>query len=178
MNRPIKTLLEKIRYYEWAYGRLAETDSDIGVLGEYLVGRELNCLPKGGRKAQALYDLVTPDGVSIEVKTTSRWKKYPDGRKVRVWEVADQLTAFAGKRPLAQIWTFLVADFPPDVDKQSSFNAFDSRWWTVYVTTGERLRTLNPKRTITLNMLTRLHVPAHPLTDLKKLVVNQMKNGE
>lgn len=175
MNRPLRTIIEKVRYYEWAYGRLAESDSDIGVLGEYMVGRELKCLPKGGRRSQALYDLVTKEGVSIEVKTTTRWKNYPGGRKVRLWDVRDQLTAFAGKRPLAQIWIFLVADFPPDVAKQPSFNAFDLRWWTAYVDSGEHLRSLNPKQSITLRMLERLKVSACPLSSLRSRILDVSK---
>lgn len=172
MNRPIKTILEKVRYYEWAYGRLAESDSDIGVLGEYLVGRALNCLPKDGRKSQALYDFVTADGLTIEVKTTARWKIYPRGDRIRSWNVQDQRTAFAGKRPLAQIWIFLIGDFPPGGAQKPSFNAFDPVWWTVYAVAGERLRTLNPKSSITLRMLERLNVTASPLSDLRRRVKN------
>lgn len=170
MNRPIKTILEKVRYYEWAYGRLAESDSDIGVLGEYLVGRALDCLPKDGRKSQALYDFVTADGLTIEVKTTTRWKTYPSGNRVRVWDVRDQRTAFAGKRPLAQIWIFLIGDFPPEGAKKPSFNAFDPSWWTVYAVSGERLRTLNPKTSITLRILERLNASPFTLSNLRRRV--------
>ena len=170
MNRPLKTILEKVRYYEWAYGRLAESDSDIGVLGEYLVGRTLNCLPKDGRKSPALYDLVTADGLTIEVKTTTCWKTFPNGRRYRTWDIKDQRTAFAGKRPLAQIWIFLIADFPPTVAKQPSFNAFDPRWWTAFAVSGEQLKSLHPKRSITLRMLESLNVRCVKLSELRSQI--------
>ena len=31
-------LAVRLAYYEWAYGRLAEPDSDIGILGEFMAG--------------------------------------------------------------------------------------------------------------------------------------------
>ena len=56
--------IEKLRFYEWAYGRLAESDSDIGPIGEFMVGRILGCLHKA-RKVNDLYDLIAKDGTAI-----------------------------------------------------------------------------------------------------------------
>ena len=155
--------LEKLRFYEWAYGCLTESDSDIGVVGEYMVGRLLGCLG-GPRRAQAAFDLVAKDGTTIEVKTTSRRKRMPNGTTLLYWEIADQRTALDGKRPLADIWIFLHADFPPG---RARVNALDVRWWRAWVATGEQVRAAGTKRSVTETTLKRMGVASVPFADLR-----------
>ena len=158
--------LEKLRFYEWAYGRLAERDSDIGAGGESMIGRLLGCLG-GPRRAQAAFDLVAKDGTTIEVKTTSRRKRMPNGSTLLYWEIADQRTALDGKRPLADIWIFLHADFPSG---RARVNALDVRWWRAWVATGEQVRAAGTKRSVTETTLKRMGVASVPFGDLRAAV--------
>ena len=158
--------LEKLRFYEWAYGRLAERDSDIGAVGEYMAGRLLGCLG-GPRRAQATFDLVAGDGTTIEVKTTSRRKRMPNGTDLLYWEITDQRTALDGKRPLADVWIFLYADFPDD---RARVNALDVRWWCAWVATGEQVRAAGTKRSVTETTLKRMGVASVPLAGLRAAV--------
>ena len=95
----LAALVRIVRFYKWAFGDLTDTDSDIGVIGEFLVGDTLGCLSEG-RKAQDVFDLRTADDVSIEVKSTTTTKVRATGDPIRSWMVSDQRTALEGKRRL------------------------------------------------------------------------------
>ena len=159
--------LEKLRFYEWAYGRLAESDADIGAVGEYMVGRLLGCLG-GPRKVNAPFDLVTKEGATVEVKTTARRKRMPNGTSLLYWEITDQRTALDGKRPLADVWIFLHADFPDG--RRAHVNALDVRWWRAWVASGAQVRAAGTKRSVTETTLRRLGIAPVPLAGLRTAV--------
>ena len=161
----LAALVDRLSFYEWAYGHLAEGDSDIGAIGEFMVARTLGCLPPS-RKAQALYDLVTSGGVTIEVKTTSK-KSFPEraGGYYR-WSVKDQAECLAGRRPLAEVWVFLAAEFPPEAAATARFDVFDPRYWTAYVARGEAVRSLGASHSVSEKGLARLGVAPVPLAEL------------
>ncbi|MDY3228138.1 MAG: hypothetical protein SOW92_00640 [Kiritimatiellia bacterium] len=154
--------IEKLRFYEWAYGRLAESDSDIGPIGEFMVGRILGCLHKA-RKVNDLYDLIAKDGTSIEVKTTTKRARMRNGEELYRWSITDQRTALDGKRGLAQRWYFLIAGFPTSARR---FNPLDAKWWRVYILTGEQVRSANVKRYLTESTMRRLGVSSVPLLSI------------
>ena len=166
----IKALLQRIRYYEWAYGHLGESDTDIGTIGEFLVGSLLSCLPPA-RKDQDVFDLTTKSGVSIEVKATTHKVKSGSGLSYYRWHISDQRTALEGKRPLASVWIFLIATFPESASSRRSFNAFDPRYWTTYLATGEQVKSTGCKVNLTESALKRLGLASLPLTELKKRFV-------
>lgn len=163
----IKALIQRIRYYEWAYGHLGESDTDIGTIGEFLVGSLLSCLPPA-RKDQGVFDLTTKSGVSIEVKTTTHMMKGGRGGQAYYrWHVSDQKTAFEGKKSLASVWIFLIATFPESASSRRSFNAFDPRYWTAYLATGEQVKSTGCKANLTESALKRLNLASFPLAELK-----------
>lgn len=172
----IQALIQRIRYYEWAYGHLGESDTDIGTIGEFMVGSILDCLSPA-RKDQDVFDLTTKSGVSIEVKTTTRkMKGGRGGLPYYRWRISDQKTAFEGKKPLASVWIFLIATFPESASSRRSFNAFDPRYWTAYLATGEQVKSAGCKTFIAESTLRRLGLASFPLSELKKNfadVVNQ-----
>ena len=61
----------KLAFYEWAYGRLAEADSDVGILGEFMCGLYVGGL-EARRREKAPCDLVASSGETVEVKTALR----------------------------------------------------------------------------------------------------------
>ena len=97
MRTRLRALVDRIAYYEWAYGCLAEADSEIGAVAEYLVGKILNCLPPK-RKVKSLHDLEMADGTTIEVKASSR-PSAEKGRPVQyLWKINSQASSLRGKR--------------------------------------------------------------------------------
>lgn len=167
----IKALIQRIRYYEWAYGHLGESDTDIGTIGEFMVGSLLNCLPFA-RKDQDVFDLTTKSGVSIEVKTTTRKVKGGcGGQPYYRWHIADQRTALEGTKPLASVWIFLIATFPGAAATIRSFNAFDPRYWTVYLATGEQVKSTGCKSYIAESNLRRLGLASFAFAELKRKMI-------
>lgn len=164
----IKALLQRIRYYEWAYGHLGESDTDIGTIGEFMVGTLLSCLSPA-RKDQDVFDLTTKSGVSIEVKTTTRKRTGGRGRQpYYAWRISEQRTALEGKKPLASTWIFLIATFPESASARRTFNAFDPRYWTAYLATGEQVKSTGCKFELTESALKRLGLISFPLSELKQ----------
>ena len=69
----------RLRFYEWAYGRLAEEDADIGILGEFMAGLFIGGLDEP-RREKAPYDLVADDGTTVEVKYSQAFTRTAAGR--------------------------------------------------------------------------------------------------
>ena len=164
---PISSLLKVLSFYRWAFGDLTESDSDIGMLAEYLVGDILNCLPPT-RKVNAPFDLIMKDGTTIEVKATTH-KYDPKGGRTPYyrWKVATQSEMLKGNRPIADYWVFLIASFPRETSRTPRVvQAFDTKNWKCYVVSGEKLRTAGCTRYVSESTLKRLGAKAIPLKDL------------
>lgn len=151
MKLVLQRLAERIAFYEWAYGHLGESDCDVGALGEFVVARSLGCL-SSKRTVNAAFDLVTKDGLNLEVKTTSKLCR----KGVYLWNISDQRTALEGKRPLADAWIFLKAGFPADAAQRRTFDPFEARYWMCAVLSGERLRASGIRREVRESTLVRL----------------------
>ena len=165
---PLSKVLKALSFYKWAFGDLTESDSDVGVLAEYLVGDLLGCLPPT-RKVNAPFDLVTKPGATIEVKATTH--KYTQrGKELYYrWDANTQSEALKGNRPIADVWVFLAAAFPGATTGTSRVaQAFDLKNWTCYLVTGEQLRTAGCARFISESTLRRLGCTSFPLGELKK----------
>jgi hypothetical protein len=61
--------LDKNYFWRWAYSDFL-SNAQRGVLAEYIVGTALNCL-KEKRLEWDAHDLVTEDGIKIEVKSAA-----------------------------------------------------------------------------------------------------------
>lgn len=169
-GRPLMlaSLVKTLKFYKWAFGDLTASDSDIGVIGEFMVGEALGCLP-AERKTQSPFDLVMKDGTTVEVKTTTTTVAQGKDRRVYRWYVNDQRTAIEGKRPLADMWVFLAAKFPEK--KQTEFarqlSVFDPKNWTCWVATGEQVRESGCRTKISEATFERLGVKGERLEELK-----------
>lgn len=196
MRTRLRALTDRIAYYEWAYGHLAEADSDLGVIAEYMVGKLLDCLPPS-RKVNAKYDLIMKDGTTIEVKATGKKKTQSGGRSpIYRWDVTTQLHSLKNQTPLrpiatesglpttvplplptttksnqlAKLWIFLIANFPPDAESRSRFDVFDPKYWTVYCATGAQLASVGISRYVTETTLRRLNISPLPLASLPRYI--------
>ena len=168
---PISKALKTLSFYKWAFGDLTESDSDVGILAEYLVGDLLGCLPPN-RKVQAPYDLIMKDSTTIEIKATTH--KY-DPKRGRTpyyrWDVSTQSEMLKGNRPIADYWVFLIANFPRETSSAPRVvQAFDLKHWKAYVVSGEQLRTAGCTRYVSESTLRRLGVEPFPLGELKKKI--------
>ena len=170
--------LRVLSFYRWAFGDLTEADSDIGLLAEYLVGDLLGCLPPT-RKEQAPFDLIMKDGTTIEVKAAAH-KYCGRGRTPSYrWDVKTQKQCIRGNRPIADIWLFLMADFPrEDSRSPRTFQAFDLRFWTCYATTGQTLRALNRTSNIYESALCGIGLAPFPLAKLSPTMFTALRSTE
>lgn len=166
----VSSLVQLVRFYKWAFGDLTASDSDVGVIGEFLVGDTLGCL-SSERKTQAIFDLVTKEGVSIEVKTTTRTVPRVTKDPVYEWSVSDQRTALEGKRTLADVWVFLAAKFPEARRMRSTartqLSVFDPRFWTCWIVPGETVRASGCRKSVSQATLDRLGVASRPFSEFK-----------
>ena len=165
---PISKALKTLSFYKWAFGDLTEQDSDIGMLAEYLVGDILHCLPPT-RKVNAPFDLITKNGTILEVKATTH--KYAQKGKTPyyLWGVKTQSEALKGNRAIADVWVFLVADFPRATSGTPRVvQAFDLKNWTCYLVPGKELRTSGCTSYVSESTLRRLGFASFPLGELKK----------
>ena len=162
-------LLNVLAFYKWTFGDLTESDSDVGILAEYLVGDVLHCLPPT-RKVNTPFDLVMKDGTTIEIKATTH--KY-DPKRGRTpyyrWDVSTQSEMLKGNRPIADYWVFLIASFPRETSRTPRVvQAFDLENWKCHLVTGEKLRTAGCTKYVSESTLKRLEVEAFPLGELRK----------
>lgn len=178
MRTTLAKLVDRVAYYEWAYGHLGEQDSDIGPVGEFLVGKLLKCLPKF-RSVNALFDLELKKGdrtIGIEVKTTSLRKKRRD-RKVEQyeWKIRTQKACVEGRRELAPLWIFLAADFPNAKAASRRFDPFDHKYWRAWLATGDQIRASKVKNMVSESTLARLGVEPVPLAKLANKVATLLR---
>ena len=164
----ISKALQALSFYKWAFGDLTESDSDVGILAEYLVGDLLGCLPPT-RKEKAPFDLKTKSGVTIEVKATTHRQEWKGKASYYRWSVRTQSEAMKGNRTIADVWVFLIATFPrPATGTSSVARAFDLKNWSCYLVSGEQLRTACCARYVSESTLRRLGLEPFPLGELKK----------
>ena len=165
---PLSKALQALSFYKWAFGDLTEQDSDIGILAEYLIGDLLGCLPPS-RKVNAPFDLITKSGVTIEVKATTHKSARNGKTSYYRWDVKTQSEALKGNRAIADVWVFLVADFPRATSGTSRVvQAFDLKNWTCYLVPGKELRTSGCTSYVSESTLRRLGFASFPLGELKK----------
>ena len=161
-------LAVKLGYYEWAYGHLAEPDSDIGILGEFMAGLYIGGLD-ARRREKAPYDLVADDGTTVEVKTSFGNERAPSGgRRILRWQLKNERAALRGERPVARTWLFLHVTFTEKAGR--IFDVFAPEHWQVYVVPGDAVRRLNQGSNLSSTTLETAGYAPHPITDLPRLV--------
>jgi hypothetical protein len=134
-------------FWSWAMGDLRDNVLR-GVLAEYLVTRAL-----GGtatcRSAWDNFDVLTPTGLKVEVKSTGRLQVWAQGKPSairfsgltgRVW---DEATAtYPGERIIrADVFVFAIQTcIDPD-----AYDALDLKQWEFYAAPAQAVRTVNAR---------------------------------
>jgi hypothetical protein len=133
-----------------------------GALAEWIVGRALGVT--GPRVDWHPYDLLLPNGRSVEVKSSSHWQSWPQPKgKTKVsFDIAPKLlldpvlNQYAGTpiRP-ADLYVFALHSAPD----RASANPTDVAQWEFYVVPTARLNEVYPtQKTLGLAALRRLTV--------------------
>ncbi|HCT15242.1 hypothetical protein [Corynebacterium nuruki] len=153
-GRPCGNLLG---FWRWAYAQTLD-NALRGVLAEYLVGLAVDGLTRSARVEWDAYDLDTPDGHTVEVKSTAylqSWaQKSPSVLTFNIPETSGWDPATGGWAPAvrrqAQVYVFCVftATDPETADP------LDTRQWDFYVApTAVIDRVLGTQKTVTLGSL-------------------------
>lgn len=173
-----------LHFWQWAFSDL-RANSLRGIFAEWLVARLLG-LNQQVRDPWAAWDLITPEGVTIEVKASAYLQSWSadrtslisfGGLKGQTWSVQ---TGYSGVATYnADIYIFCV-----QIEKNpSKWDALDLTQWRFYVLPKEALAQRNYK-TITLGALaaltpemTRSELPGKT-ADLVKLLVDTRAREE
>jgi hypothetical protein len=161
-------------FWQWSASDLV-LNTARGVLAEYLVARALGVDVSGVRDGWAAYDLLTPSGIKVEVKSAAYLQSWHQGRpstvsfrtaRTRAWD-PDTNRLDAEPRRQADVYVFAILAHR----EKSTLNPCDVRQWEFHVlptpVLNERTRS---QHSITLPTLTRLSDGPVPYRDLAQKV--------
>jgi len=148
-----------LEFWQWAYGDLLDDDVK-GAFAEWLVHKLLGVVTSR-RVSWANSDVITPEGVRIEVKSTAFWQswkllderglpeakpKHPairDDRKIRFagLKARDSTAVPDSSEPKAFKSHLYVFAFQNNIDP-ATWNAFDLKQWEFYLVPTAKLTEL------------------------------------
>lgn len=144
-------------FWRWAYSQTLD-NALRGVLAEYLVGLALGGPDRDARVEWDPYDLTTPDGVKVEVKSTAYLQSWAQKRKstlvfnipeTNAWDPATGFWASSRARQ-SDVYVFCVFTA---VDPDTA-DPLDMAQWDFYVAPTPRVNeTLGGQKTVTLSSL-------------------------
>lgn len=161
-------------YWQWSASGLVSNTAR-GVLAEYLVARSLGIDVSGVREGWAAYDLCTPSGVRVEVKSAAYLQSWHQRKpsiisfrtpKTRAWDPDTNRLDAESKRQ-ADVYVFAILAH----GQKSTLNPCDVSQWEFHVlpTLILNARTRS-QHSITLPTLTRLSGGPVAYGDLAKTV--------
>ncbi|MDN6281723.1 MAG: hypothetical protein L0J74_00135 [Corynebacterium sp.] len=144
-------------FWRWAYSQTLD-NALRGVLAEYLVGLSLGGPDRDARVEWDPYDLTTPDGIKVEVKSTAYLQSWAQERKSTLafnipetyaWDPATARYAATRARQ-ADVYVFCVFTA---VDLKTA-DPLDLAQWDFYVAPTSRVNeALGGQKTVTLTSL-------------------------
>lgn len=144
-------------YWRWAHSDLLN-NTERGVLAEYLVGLATNSIAEYSRTEWDAYDLVTPEGITIEVKSAAYVQSWEQERPSRISFSVKESSAWdpvshrysAKKKRQAQVYVFCVFK---STDKATA-DPLDTTQWDFYVVNTDDLnKALGHQQTMALSTL-------------------------
>lgn len=155
-------------FWKWAFSDLCDDDLK-GIFAEWLVLRLLG-IPGVRRVSWANSDIITPDGVRVEIKSTSYWQSwklmdemgavrptplYPVSSKTQIrfagLKARDAISVPNSTEPQVLKSHVYIFAFQQETDIER-WNAMDLSQWEFYVLPSKRLHEFGWK-SISLNML-------------------------
>ena len=163
-EEPFKTVTGKeigklIDFWQWAHSDLIG-NTERGAIAEYLVACALG-IQNGIRISWDKYDLVSREGIAIEVKTSGYLQTW-DQQKLSAISFVIQPTYGwdrktnqydVSKKRQADVYVFCVHKHK----EQSTINPLDTAQWLFYLITTDKLNeTIGDQRTISLSSLIKI----------------------
>ncbi|OPY18729.1 MAG: hypothetical protein A4E74_00379 [Syntrophus sp. PtaB.Bin075] len=147
-------------FWQWSASDLV-SNATRGIIAEYIVARSLSLVDKGVRDEWAAFDLETPSGVKIEVKSAAYIQSWHQERlssitfrtpKTRAWD-PDTSTQSVDVKRQADVYVFALLSHN---DKQT-IDPLNVKQWRFYVTaTSELNERKRSQHSITLKSLEQL----------------------
>ena len=161
-------------FWSWAASDLI-SNATRGVLAEFLVAKALALAPDAVRNEWDAYDIETPDGIKIEVKSAALIQSWTQRDYSRIhfsvkptlgWSSETNLQEKT-KRRHANVY---VLAFLAHRD-QATLDPMNVEQWVFYVLSRQLLDTrTRSQHSITLPTLKKLGLPAHPYAQLARAV--------
>ena len=110
----VKLPLNLLSFWKWNCSDLV-SNATRGILAEYIVGRALGLAKNGVRDEWAAYDLCTPEGIKIEVKSAAYLQSWHQNRlsnitfatpKTRAWDPDTNIYSKDKKRQATYLHCF------------------------------------------------------------------------
>lgn len=148
---------DMLGFWQWAYSDLLD-NAGRGVLAEYVVGQALGVASTGVREQWAPHDLVSKNGLRIEVKSAAYLQSWDQRQlssvrfsaaKTRAWDKRSGRYAEQFRRQ-ADVYVFALL---AHADKET-VDPLDLSQWEFYVISARLLdRHMSDRRSITLSSL-------------------------
>lgn len=166
--------LDLLSFWQWS-GSDFIGNTARGVVAEYLVARALGIDVSGVREAWAPYDLLTPSGIKVEVKSASYLQSWHQTKpsnvsfrtpKTRAWNPDTNKLEVDSKRQ-ADIYVFALLAHP----EKETLNPCDASQWEFYILPTQVLDTrTRSQHSITLPTLRRMASGPVNYSDLGRAV--------
>ena len=149
-------------------------NAERGILAEYLVSCALD-IPRNVRGLWDRYDLITPEGITIEVKSSGYLQSWGQKNLSTIsfgiaptfgWDDKTNTYETESKRQ-AQIYVFCVHHH----QEQESVNPLDTNQWTFYVLPTKTLdKKVGTQKRITLSTLRKLGAVPASFGELHRII--------
>lgn len=164
-------------FWAWAFSDLV-SNTERGKLAEYLVATAIGCDRQVSQTWES-YDLLSPDGIKIEVKTSAyiqSWRQKAFSTisfgiaEAQYW---DGLEYVGEKKRHADVYVFCVLKHKD----QETIHPLDLAQWDFYpVATSKLNTTFGKQKTVTLGSLrSRCKVTPCPYSDLKDAIEKEYR---
>lgn len=171
-SRPLTFSL--LDFWQWGFSNIVDNTTR-GILAEFLVSRAVGCQQEV-REEWAAYDLISPEGVTIEVKSAAYLQSWPQKRpsniifncpKTHGWDPdTDQLSSELRRQ--AKVYVFAVLAH----QNKMTLNPLDVSQWEFYVVPTVWLdQRVRSQHSITLSSLRKLVGGPIDFTQLKDAVL-------
>jgi hypothetical protein len=170
-----KTSFSLIDFWRWAYSDLVG-NTERGKLAEFIVAMAMNCTD-GVSKTWGVFDILSPEGIKIEVKTSAYIQSWRQERlspisftirETRALDEASNDYEKSAKRQ-ADVYVFCVEN----CKEQDLINPLDLSQWEFYIISTEELnRTLKSQKTIMLNSLIKIGAKKCEFSQIRETILN------
>lgn len=153
-------------FWQWVMSDLVSNTAR-GVLAEYIVARALNIVDEGARQEWVAYDLLTPDGIKVEVKSSAylqTWKQKDYSKPsfsiapAKGWDPEEEVERERVER-YADVYVFALLAHKDKL----TVDPLDIEQWVFYVLPTRVLNNYSPEgKTIALSTVEALAGPPVP----------------